>query len=230
MGVWRDSLLVPLRESARVANSRSDLLAKPVICARTSRGRRSIQITSVRSRGVVEPSAWRMEVRFRNSCRASEGRWSPKGILRRSRIFCAFSSGVGSQWRMTSVLSSSYGTASVPLEISQRDKREKVSGGRAPITKSAFLAGAVMALRRNRASTRRNQGAASAGVKAGRVTFGVAAAVVERSPAGLEASEVLASAGMARRGSSELKGHQCREVQRQVQVKSMTVNSRVIYS
>ena len=105
---------------------------------------------------------------------------------------------------------------SVPLETSQRDKREKVSGGKAPITKSAFLADAVMALRRNRASTRRNQGAASAGVKAGRVTFGVAAAVAERSPAGLEPSEVLASTGMVRGESSELKGHQCREVRRQV--------------
>ena len=59
------------------------------------------------------------------------------------------------------------------------------------MTKSAFLLDAVTFLRRNRASMRWNQGAASVVVKTGRVKLGVAAAVDDRASMG--ASEVSVS-------------------------------------
>ena len=172
---------------------------------RMSAGRRVIHRTRLRSRSVEVPSGSSIVVRAHISRRASDGRWSPRGVLNNSRSLWDFSSGEGSHWRMIAVLRSSYKIASDPLEANQREMREKTSAGKAPMTKSAFLEEDVIPRSRNCDSTRWNQGAASVAVKAGRCRTGVAAA------AGLEPSETLEAGSDIvtgwRRRADELWGH-----------------------
>ena len=81
--------------SARTVRSSSDIEEKSMIWERMSVGSRSIHKTLSRSICEVEPSAARTVEWFFSSKKASEGRWSPSGSLRRSRIFWDFSSGEG---------------------------------------------------------------------------------------------------------------------------------------
>ena len=118
----------------------SGYAVKSVMAARTTDGRRLSQMARRTSMGAEEPAGvGGRRARARSSVRAAEGRWSPSGCCRRSKMVRTLCSGETENFVRRCDLRVEYSTWSSPWSSSHWEICGKRASGRAARTRSAWV-------------------------------------------------------------------------------------------